>query len=762
MGQREGTARRLAWPLLVVGTAYLYFFAGSYYGIYVAEVRLATILLLSIVFGAWLAAALWSKSWRPTSVLVPPIAMALLVMTIATVTSRSPRISLDYLAYTALLLGLYLLLRQILAHAWLRDRMTSLVVLLTATMCAGYLIAVVVHWLTWWGLVGALRVPPLRPAFEGLTYGNPGAVAVLAVMGLIVGAARIGVASTRSQASLGALGLLVATVVLITGSRASWLALGVMTLAVVFLAIVRSDTRANLMRWSRTRSGRRLLVAGALLSAVLAVGVGPKVVERFATGGTEAERASFALVSGRLFAEAPVTGVGPGMWVADRIQATVSPEVDYYIPHAHNIYLQTAAEIGVLGLAVGAFGLACVGVVILRALRDPSPIRQRWAWASCAAITYFGVHQLLDVYVNMPAALFVFAVPIAWLDASETRRIVSVPRRIGRPALAAGLAIIASALIWSAQAERGALAMDRAWIAANGGDWAAALPELTEAEAMDPSMPATLLPLGVAQARAGDTQAALDTFTRLSEVDDLPAAWINRASLEADRGDIASARRSLERGLRLGRQHPQLAIAAGWIYEQLGDTVASDEWYAKALSLEPRLARDAFWSTGDRAARRDGIRSRVLGALSPSGQANFWISAGDIDEARRAMERIEDPESRALMELVTDAWVGEPAARATLATWTQDHPTNLDAITWSARVSAHNGDLDRAQQYRDWANITWGNSGAAGAEVAVARPATADAAQAGLYSIAWGIYTYRRPTPTDQLVPSLPHLYLTQ
>ena len=74
-------------------------------------------------------------------------------------------------------------------------------------------------------------------------------------------------------------------------------------------------------------------------------------------------------------------------------------------------------------------------------------------------------------------------------------------------------------------------------------------------------MPATLLPLGLAQARAGDSAGALASFTRLSEEDDLPVAWINRAALEVADGDETAARQSLERGMRLGRQHPQLAPA---------------------------------------------------------------------------------------------------------------------------------------------------------------------------------------------------------
>ena len=44
-----------------------------------------------------------------------------------------------------------------------------------------------------------------------------------------------------------------------------------------------------------------------------------------------------------MFVDAPITGVGPGMWAPERILHTDEGELDFYIPHAHNLVFQTAA-----------------------------------------------------------------------------------------------------------------------------------------------------------------------------------------------------------------------------------------------------------------------------------------------------------------------------------------------------------------------------------------------------------------------------------
>ena len=60
-------------------------------------------------------------------------------------------------------------------------------VILAFVLDVAYIAAVVNDWLAYWQVLGRFAIPPLRPFFEGLTYGNPGLVAAMAVLALDLG-----------------------------------------------------------------------------------------------------------------------------------------------------------------------------------------------------------------------------------------------------------------------------------------------------------------------------------------------------------------------------------------------------------------------------------------------------------------------------------------------------------------------------------------------------------------------------------------------
>ena len=42
--------------------------------------------------------------------------------------------------------------------------------------------------------------------------------------------------------------------------------------------------------------------------------------------------------------------------------------------------------------------VACLALLVRNAMRDPDPVRRRWAWAAAFGLIYFAAHQLLDFY----------------------------------------------------------------------------------------------------------------------------------------------------------------------------------------------------------------------------------------------------------------------------------------------------------------------------------------------------------------------------
>jgi tetratricopeptide (TPR) repeat protein len=667
-----------------------------------------------------------------------------------------------------LLVALYLLLRTLLAHAEFRDRVSSLAVPLAAGIGAIYLWANAGRWIDWWGAIGALRLPPLRPFSEGLTFGNPSAVLAISVLLTAPAIAHVGLATRARRAAVTGLALLSTAVTLVSGSRAGWLAVGTAVIVVAVLGLASPAGRRALRGLFRTWAARVGAIVGGLAAGAAALVLTPAILLRVGAGGEDL-RSSYLVIAGRLFEDAPLTGVGAGNWVVDRIAATASGETDYYIPHAHNVYAQTAAEHGLLGLLAGAIAIGCLAWLIRGALRDPDEVRRRWAWAALFASVYFGVHQLLDFYANFPAMIFAFALPVAWLDATAPRSITAgfAPPRIGagaRRLVGVGAALTAAVVLAVSVAglvaqEAPAQAMDTGRDAAGRGDWAAALPLFRAANDADPAMPAYTFARGLGEARAGDPARALTALESVAASDDLPVAWLDVAALRQAAGDVRGALVALDRALRLGRQQPGVLFAAGAILERAGDMPAADADWATTLQALPSLAGDPWWTDPARAARWPGIRAAALAGMAPETATDLWLSSGDTTQAAASAAQIADPAARQRTQLAVAAWSGSSAARSSLDVYAQDHPFDMTAVAWAGRVAARAGDLVGLQRYRVWA-ITVTNTAFQVGEVRVA-PAGVSVSPAGLNSPFWGQYTYRRATPQDQLVPSLPHLVPT-
>ena len=77
---------------------------------------------------------------------------------------------------------MYLLLVRTLASATARERIGPLAALLAIVVGIAYIGSVAMRWGEWWGLVGRLDVPPLRPLFASLTLGSPNTVLTVMVL----------------------------------------------------------------------------------------------------------------------------------------------------------------------------------------------------------------------------------------------------------------------------------------------------------------------------------------------------------------------------------------------------------------------------------------------------------------------------------------------------------------------------------------------------------------------------------------------------
>lgn len=751
----------LAWIGIVLGTVWLVYAGGGWWGIYSPYLRIATMAVATLALVAWAVVAAHRPSWRPQSALLPMIAASLGSLAISTVFSRVPRISAEYLGYAIVLAALYLLLVRLFAEPFLRRRLATLATMLFFVSAIAYLGQVALEWVRWWTLAG-ITIPPLRPGFFGLTYNNPSAaLTMITLLGAPV-VATFGSATRSGGRVVIVVAILVGAVALLSGSRAGWFALGttsiVVALAWLAFAGNRAHARASLGRASKLRSVRVAAAAAGVMVLGLVVVLGPAILARVGEGGEDL-RLNYALAAIRMFMESPLVGTGPGTWVIQRPHYTMAPEADYYIPHAHNVEVQTLAELGLVGVAAGILVALGVGRLFLDAIRSDDPSRRRWGWAGGFVLIYFVLHQVLDFYLNMPAFLFAAAIPVAYLDSAA----MSVPsegsfrraRSLNPAATRIGAALIAVSIAGLLLQEVPALRQAQATAAATARDWAAADGPAREAAAMDPEIGSYQLTAGLTASRVGDHAAAAAHFERVAIATDLPEAWLNLAAEQAATNRVAAALQSLRSALRLGYQRPAVAMPAGDLALRLGATGLATEAFAQALARAPSLAADPWWQLD---ARRQALFDDVVDAAIASEPEAGWelaLMAGRTSEANAADLGLTTP------GMVSRAWLGDTDALAVLRDACQARPVDASLLIWCARVTRHLGLQTESNAYRERvALISIGASAGAGELRVSGREMIGDQLPGGPADL-WATYTYRRPAPWDILVPDLIYLALT-
>ncbi|MGA3030740.1 MAG: O-antigen ligase family protein [Candidatus Limnocylindrales bacterium] len=714
----------------------------------------------------WLIAAAFRRDWLPSSRLVPAIAAILTAFAIATVTSRVPRLSAEMLGYAILLAELYLLLVVLMRGVRLRAHFERLALGLCLLVCVQYLLQVFQSWQLWWGVVGRLTIPPLRPAYLGLSLGSPNPIATLV---LLLGAFSLATIRLRGRVRWVVSSLLlvpVAVTTLVTGSRGAWLGAGAgLVICALAIAYTAPATSRKAIAFLRTRLGAAAVVTG--LAALVAAGLLAAITGRLTLEGT-AYRESFAAASLRMFESSPLVGIGPGVWQVLRASYAAGWETDVYVPHAHNIYLQTLAEFGVVGIIAGLVVVASVAKLLLGAIRSDDETRRRVGLATLFGVIVLAGQQLVDMLMNVPALLLALAIPLAWLDATapepapEPAGLRSEARRPPRRVLARTLVIAMAAITLIVGAglfriETIAVEAEEGVQQANAGLWAEAIAPAGNAAANDSSVTSHWFEVGVAAANAGDLATAAYALGRSAAADDYCIAWVDLAAVRWRLGDDAGAHSALARAERLGLQRVPVDVAAGWLRWQLGDRTAAITDYALAILQAPTLANDPFWSsTPELSAARPAILDKLWQYIGPNRSGapllfELKLLAGEPAAAEAALAPLSAAD-RALYEQAADAWQGLPGAEAALQQLAERNPLAAAPATWCQLVAARHNEPDLVARYGAW--LADGFAGGAPiARVTFGEPIPQPNGGVDRYSS-----LYRQPVPEAQIVGILPQI----
>ena len=752
---RLSLAAALALLGVALGATLLVLGLGSWPGTYYSLIRVVSIVVAFAGIVIWLGVALVRPAHRPSSGLMGAFAAALFAFAISAFNAPNVRLAIDFLGYAVLLTALYLLFVRVWTSRAIALRLEVLLAFACLVSGVLFIAAMVNLWATMWSAIGAIVMPPLRFGSEGLWTGTPNAIAAFQVLlycGVVTSLLAQG---RRGRIAAVALGLVVAVDVALSGSRGAWLgvAMAVLVTGTVWLATTDRDSLRG--AWSRLWTGRtRLIVIAGAVMAVIAASLAIVVaLPRLSQGGGDL-RSDFISASIRMFQAAPLTGQGPGSWAPDRLAYTDASEIDYYVPHAHNVPAQTVAEFGLVGVVAGIIVVVLVLRLIAGGLRRRTAAERALALAALFACVYITGQQLVDAWIHQPAILFALAVPIARLDAAmlpgetppypRTRRLLSV-------VLLVAVFVGTGTALWSEPAAQLGL---EAIGASEKGDWQEALDKSSAAVTADPRMPPFQLMRGLSAAHLGDMETARDAFAAAT-ADDLPASWINLAAVQLKLGDTTGAAASLDRGTRLGIQQPVVATAAAGLYHELGDDDNAARMLAAAFTALPSLSADALWRDAGWAPVAAKAVDAAVSGVDQTAAMLVALEAGRFDTALAIAKAI-DPDDRNFAQTTVAAWTGDQPAFEALHAAARADPLNAPLVAMCRRVARiHDPTLstpgwacDGGWYFGDYPVATIGSG-------------RLDAAPPGADEYWQGLYGYRRPNPTDLLVPWVLHIQST-
>jgi O-antigen ligase/polysaccharide polymerase Wzy-like membrane protein len=280
------------------------------------------------------------------------------------------------------------------------------------------------------------------------------------------------------------------------------------------LALGRLESRVHVPPTARRAFGAMLLATLALVVVALSAHEGsPATLAKRAQAAFEASppkvtddlntRLFSFSGSGRAliwkaawdeFRTAPLLGTGPGTFERHWLRERAS---EIKVRDAHSLFLETLAELGVVGLALLLTALLIPVYAAVKARRHPL------VPAAFGAYVAYLVHAGVDWDWEMPAVTLTALLIGAALVVASRGEPPQLSPRLRRAGLAVTLGLLAFAFVGLA----GNLALSKSARAARAGDWSGALHEAKRAQTLAPWSPEP-------DRRIGNAELALDRSSR--------------------------------------------------------------------------------------------------------------------------------------------------------------------------------------------------------------------------------------------------------
>lgn len=635
--------------------------------------------------GAWIIVS-WRRraSWPRTALDLPLLAWMAAAL-LSTPFSVDLRTSLNAIWQLAIWLLLLWLLVSAVRRGWETRLWQSIylaggvVCLLAATeLVSWYLgLPLLPAFQQGWPEIGGL-LDPIPPAIYRIEFTLSHSTVLSAFLALLVPPAICFALSSRVRdVRMGMLLWLAAAVVILgfTSSRGGILALGV-SLPLLVVGTTQSPQLQN--RWFSWSKGKRRAALAAILIlgliAVVAAGyfVTSRMGERTSGDAVRQDlwRSGFSLLQAH-----PITGVGVGAFGHAVRQVRDPLLARDQIATAHNVYLNTGAEMGIAGLLAGGWLLLTLVVIWWKRWKTRSPGSASW-WrvlGAGAALAGLAAQMMVETFTE-PAVLLPAIIYVALIVAPDSAE--QQPRSRGQRWLwAVALLLLLSGALGKAW-DTWAYAQFRQSVRAiQEGDVDKAVAAAERAASRDRWLPLYECHLAYLNSMEGIHGEGMALTAALEHYDTCLGGmavpgWLdqlNMATVQWLTGQKSEARQSVQQVTANTPLEWLPWLNRGLWAEEEGHQEDAVTSYGRVLALAPQLAGSPFWKE---AARMDWWPEIVAAGEKSSGDSTTWrwqvlLAAGLHDQAVAELGSWldEHPTDATAMSLLGEALValGRPA-----------------------------------------------------------------------------------------------------